>query len=345
MMKKYSRHYRRKVNYRNLLVVGLAGICAIAVLAGAGWFIYRTMFYDPFPQDESLTKSAGNVQQEIDEENGWMARYPDFEDEALDAAIEQVVDECRKGSGPDAKVMLDYRSKTVFDHYTSVLFKETRQEEKGETIRYHSVNYDEKTKQLMDVEDILRNQYRRDLLKGAEADAIQAIEINEKDTVVYLTDGSNTTIRYDEHKAYIALTDPGIPSLYPKEPLTIAEPQQIDPDKPMIALTFDDGPNPNTTPELLDLLKQYDARATFFMVGTNATNYPQVVERICKEGHELGNHSWAHEDLGAMDSADEILESYQKADDADLRLQLNLESFVEQNRYSILDQPHSGQRL
>ena len=106
-MKKYSRHYRRKVNYRNLLVIGLAGICAIAVLAGAGWFIYRTMFYDPFPQDESLTKSAGNVQQEIDEENGWMARYPDFEDEALDAAIEQVVDECRKGSGPDAKVMLD----------------------------------------------------------------------------------------------------------------------------------------------------------------------------------------------------------------------------------------------
>lgn len=316
MMKKYSRHYRRKVNYRNLLVVGLAGICAIAVLAGAGWFIYRTMFYDPFPQDESLTKSAGNVQQEIDEENGWMARYPDFEDEALDAAIEQVVDECRKGSGPDAKVMLDYRSKTVFDHYTSVLFKETRQGEKGETIRYHSVNYDEKTKQLMDVEDILRNQYRRDLLKGAEADAIQAIEINEKDTVVYLTDGSNTTIRYDEHKAYIALTDPGIPSLYQKEPLTIAEPQQIDPDKPMIALTFDDGPNPNTTPELLDLLKQYDARATFFMVGTNATNYPQVVERICKEGHELGNHSWSHEDLGAMDSADEILESYQKADDA-----------------------------
>ena len=211
MMKKNSRHYRRKVNYRNLLVIGLAGICAIAVLAGAGWFIYRTMFYDPFPQDESLTKSAGSVQQEIDEENGWMARYPDFEDEALDAAIEQVVDECRKGSGPDAKVMLDYRSKTVFDHYTSVLFKETRQEEKGETIRYHSVNYDEKTKQLMDVEDILRNQYRRDLLKGAEADAIQAIEINEKDTVVYLTDGSNTTIRYDEHKAYIALTDPSIP--------------------------------------------------------------------------------------------------------------------------------------
>ena len=72
MMKKYSRHYRRKVNYRNLLVVGLAGICAIAVLAGAGWFIYRTMFYDPFPQDESLTKSAGNVQQEIDEENGFI---------------------------------------------------------------------------------------------------------------------------------------------------------------------------------------------------------------------------------------------------------------------------------
>lgn len=45
MMKKNSRHYRRKVNYRNLLVIGLAGICAIAVLAGAGWFIYLSLIH------------------------------------------------------------------------------------------------------------------------------------------------------------------------------------------------------------------------------------------------------------------------------------------------------------
>ena len=57
------------------------------------------MFYDPFPQDESLTKSAGNVQQEIDEENGWMARYPDFEDEALDAAIAKLEKEAKRLQG------------------------------------------------------------------------------------------------------------------------------------------------------------------------------------------------------------------------------------------------------
>lgn len=63
---------------------------------------------------------------------------------------------------------------------------------------------------------------------------------------------------------------------------------------PMIAITFDDGPDPVLTPRLLDLLKERGIHATFFLVGKNAAAFPEVVRRIVEEGHEVGNHSWSH---------------------------------------------------
>jgi peptidoglycan/xylan/chitin deacetylase (PgdA/CDA1 family) len=60
-----------------------------------------------------------------------------------------------------------------------------------------------------------------------------------------------------------------------------------------IALTFDDGPSPGT-PELLELLAQHEARATFFVCGLNVERYPQIVRAAVEAGHELGNHGYAH---------------------------------------------------
>jgi len=64
--------------------------------------------------------------------------------------------------------------------------------------------------------------------------------------------------------------------------------------KKIIYLTFDDGPHPNTTPWLLDLLKQYQAHATFFCLGKNAAEYPKLFDRLTAEGHTVGNHSQSH---------------------------------------------------
>jgi glycosyltransferase involved in cell wall biosynthesis len=61
-----------------------------------------------------------------------------------------------------------------------------------------------------------------------------------------------------------------------------------------VCLTFDDGPHPEYTPRLLDVLKECGVQATFFVVGRNAENYPDLVRRIAAEGHALGNHSYAH---------------------------------------------------
>lgn len=61
-----------------------------------------------------------------------------------------------------------------------------------------------------------------------------------------------------------------------------------------IAMTFDDGPSAQLTPKLLDILKERGIKATFFVVGKNVAEYPDIVRRMAEEGHEVANHSWSH---------------------------------------------------
>ena len=69
---------------------------------------------------------------------------------------------------------------------------------------------------------------------------------------------------------------------------------KVETTRPVAALTFDDGPDPVYTPQVLDVLKHYDAKATFFLVGRRARARPDLVARIRAEGHEVGNHTETH---------------------------------------------------
>jgi cellulose synthase/poly-beta-1,6-N-acetylglucosamine synthase-like glycosyltransferase/peptidoglycan/xylan/chitin deacetylase (PgdA/CDA1 family)/spore germination protein YaaH len=64
-----------------------------------------------------------------------------------------------------------------------------------------------------------------------------------------------------------------------------------------VAITFDDGPDPEWTPKILDILKAANVKAAFFLVGANAEHYPALVRRIVNEGHEIGNHTYYHPNL------------------------------------------------
>lgn len=81
--------------------------------------------------------------------------------------------------------------------------------------------------------------------------------------------------------------------------------------KKVIALTFDDGPHPKFTLQILDLLKKYDIRATFFVLGKYAELYPDIIRRELTEGHEIGNHSYSHIDVKRA-SAEIIREEFGK---------------------------------
>ena len=84
--------------------------------------------------------------------------------------------------------------------------------------------------------------------------------------------------------------------------------------KPMLALTFDDGPG-EYTDELLDCLEENGAHATFFMLGKNVEIYPDIPKRMLEIGCEVGSHSWNHPDLMTI-SLDEVASQFEKTDNA-----------------------------
>src|SRR6184192_780760 len=85
-------------------------------------------------------------------------------------------------------------------------------------------------------------------------------------------------------------------------------------DEPYIALTFDDGPSAKLTPKLLDLLAAHHIKATFFVIGENVAEHPEIVAREMREGHEVANHSWSHPNFGKM-SDEGIRSQLQQTDD------------------------------
>ncbi len=67
-----------------------------------------------------------------------------------------------------------------------------------------------------------------------------------------------------------------------------------------ISLTFDDGPKPRTTPAILDTLREHDVKATFFVVGRQVEENPDLLRRIVEEGHTIGNHTYDHADMSRL---------------------------------------------
>jgi len=80
-----------------------------------------------------------------------------------------------------------------------------------------------------------------------------------------------------------------------------------------ISITFDDGPNPEFTPKVLKLLKEHNAKASFFLIGKNAEKYPEIVRQIVANGHSIGNHSYSHSKNFGLFSTEKVAAELKKA--------------------------------
>ena len=87
------------------------------------------------------------------------------------------------------------------------------------------------------------------------------------------------------------------------EEARLAGGRQVDPSRPMVALTFDDGPQPSVGNRIMDCLAQYGGKATFFLVGDRVAPYASEVQRMVAEGHEVANHSMNHKYLQKLGAA------------------------------------------
>lgn len=79
-------------------------------------------------------------------------------------------------------------------------------------------------------------------------------------------------------------------------------------------LTFDDGPSKSVTPQILDILKENDVKATFFVLGTNVKRYPDILKRSYEEGHYVANHGYSHEYSEIYSNKGKVLEEYNKTE-------------------------------
>lgn len=113
----------------------------------------------------------------------------------------------------------------------------------------------------------------------------------------------------------------------------------------VIYLTFDDGPTPIITDWTLDVLKQYNAKATFFCIGKNVEAHPEIFNKIIADGHSIGNHTYNHIKGWTTSTENYILniEKAQKVQSAECRVQSNIENSKLLTHNSKLFRPPYGQ--
>lgn len=168
--------------------------------------------------------------------------------------------------------------------------------------------YDDKKSQLDDAEE---QEEKSDKANQAVADLFEDEEVKEgvnresEEEANELADKVKNQDVKDSLKDSLAQVDKHLTDQEKKkeeeEQKKSAQKQQQAKDKKYIALTFDDGPASGSTEKILDALQQYNADATFFMLGEKANENPDLAKRVADEGHEIANHSITHPDLANLD--------------------------------------------
>src|SRR5699024_2741205 len=131
------------------------------------------------------------------------------------------------------------------------------------------------------------------------------IKINQKEKK---KEKDRVAIKYSKIRKH--MNDPYKKQFAPKKKKP--KPKKEKTNKNLVALTFDDGPDNEITPKILETLKKYDVKATFFMLGKSVIQYPELAKEVGKQGHEIANHSETHRNLNKSNQAtinNEVIES------------------------------------
>lgn len=235
---------------------------------------------------------------------------------------------------------IDYITETADNKYLSVVFKAKEYDEDKKQISAYAstIIFDLNSNMLLDDEQVFKNSFYNfaseyvrtyfsdnidtakmtsdeSFLSATTADKLhfQEYSINDNKCTIYMNEkelfGSGNKIYeipipLSELNGYLEISLENATSTIEKLS-TIRD--DLDPNKPMVALTFDDGPHAENTEIILDVLKQYNSRATFFVVGYNAEANTDVLKKISDSGCQIGNHTKDHSNLTEL-TDDEIKE-------------------------------------
>lgn len=243
----------------------IIGITAVLLVIFVGWLVYLQSYNNAAVLDNNVTANAKNEQEEQEEEKE--KKKDSDTEEGREIKEEVKVTEAERKEKKEKAKKLEVPKKLL------ALYSE-----QGTSLSWKKVKN-------ADGYIIFRREKDRKLTQLAETDKNFYIDETAKDKTAYryrvcaITKAGEEVFQGEMTKgtAYFHL--------------------EIDPDKPMVALTFDDGPSLYTK-EILKTLKKYDARATFFVVGERVSSYADTIKKASKQGCEIGSHSYSHANLG-----------------------------------------------
>ncbi|NCC55964.1 MAG: hypothetical protein EOM11_10905, partial [Erysipelotrichia bacterium] len=212
----------------------------------------------------------------------------------------------------------DYEIQQPFSNYMNITFHQFIYNEKGEKLieQIHIINYDKKANKILSLEDVFRKDYQNMIAtilrkenKAYTTDSISQFKIDKDGITLYFNNEIEQFVHliYSQIPSYIKLKDEHIASLFQIQPQPTVD-ELVDPNKAMVAFTFDDGPSESYTKAIMDAFDKVDGKATFFMLGSQASKYGNIVKEVDKRGFEIANHTYNHKNLQAL--SDE--EAYQE---------------------------------
>lgn len=295
---------RRKIRTGRLLFVIT---CFLFLGFGIVHIIARPDPYSEFKEVAAENKKAGDLQESYDEENEEQIKfihYPTFESTGMDQAIHDYITNLPQENGI---TFVDYTSDEINDRYISTIFTYRLLDKDKNLLKeqYHCISYDRQTDQELVLSDVFRRDYHdfveeqfKKQVNVKIEDMSQVKVAPHEDNIQLNYEQALIQLKYDDCKNYIKLEGKG------NAPKTLEVKREIaiDPNKPMIALTFDDGPSLYTD-EVMSIFEKYQATASFFLVGQNIGNYPDSVKHMVENGFEICNHSWDHKSIESDDKA------------------------------------------
>lgn len=227
-----------------------------------------------------------------------------------------------------SELNIDYTNSVINERYVNItlsIFIHSGLENSKENYIKTYV-FDKKQNKLLTLKDVIakedfntiKTEIQRMLIHNKENLTLDQIkeQINQFENNHLFTFTDTTLILYGNTNDLNNILSFPISRFHLKIPLikeTFQEKNVIDPKKPVIALTFDDGPS-KYTEDILNILKKYDACATFFVIGNKVEAYQDIIKESIKNGNEIGNHSYSHKDLSKLKEEDfrEEIEKTQK---------------------------------
>ena len=311
---------RRRIRIDRLLIlVGALVLCIMlvfGVISGIFNLLNPKLIADEYrkPNTEiklSTDKIDSDVyskkNKETDSKMIYAIHVPKLENEEVNQQIQDFVNKMIEEKATVTHI--DYESNQAFGQYKSYIITANLYENIDELIPSNVtkteqlfINFDGES--LIDLEDCIRGKAISKIAKenNTNEDMLQLSKVTEKGIQINI-EGKKIEYPYDDTS--FVMNNQNIKTLLKYEKIEV-EKRELDSNKPMIALTFDDGPNPANAEKILAALEKVGGRATFFQLGSLMEKYPETVRKIVASGSEVASHSYGHDQLTTKSLEDAI---------------------------------------